>query len=257
MKIITRKQAKALGLKRYFTGMPCRHGHISEKYTGCKKCVECNDEWKLQNPEKSKNAATAWRKANREKCCAYSRKWQKAHPDYYRENVQQRQKTNKALYYRKRDTILAEKKIYYIENKSEIRVKQKIRYKKNPQPTIDAASKWQKENPGRVRANRHARKVANGPKYRAYSTAYKKKIKVATPPWLTPEHHVQIEQAYRFAQLKELLTKQPFHVDHIYPIQGKTSCGLHVPWNLRAITAKENMTKHNKLPAEPQSCHQE
>ncbi|KKK96676.1 hypothetical protein LCGC14_2660360, partial [marine sediment metagenome] len=27
---ITRDEAKALGLKRYFTGKPCKYGHISE-----------------------------------------------------------------------------------------------------------------------------------------------------------------------------------------------------------------------------------
>lgn len=40
--LISRAEAKALGLKRYFTGMPCKHGHIAEGYvasTNC--CVVC------------------------------------------------------------------------------------------------------------------------------------------------------------------------------------------------------------------------
>ena len=31
MQIIKRREAKAKGLKRYFTGKPCPHGHISER----------------------------------------------------------------------------------------------------------------------------------------------------------------------------------------------------------------------------------
>lgn len=41
MKIITRKEAKAKGLSRYFTGKACVHGHIAERYTCNKTCVEC------------------------------------------------------------------------------------------------------------------------------------------------------------------------------------------------------------------------
>jgi 5-methylcytosine-specific restriction endonuclease McrA len=33
--------AKAKGLRCYFTGKPCRHGHIVERYTCNQKCVEC------------------------------------------------------------------------------------------------------------------------------------------------------------------------------------------------------------------------
>lgn len=40
--IISRAEAKARGLKRYFTGIPCLRGHVDERLTGCGHCVVCN-----------------------------------------------------------------------------------------------------------------------------------------------------------------------------------------------------------------------
>lgn len=50
-KIISRKDAKAKGLKHYFTGKPCPKGHVSERFVSKYNCVECCSE---QNKKKFK-----------------------------------------------------------------------------------------------------------------------------------------------------------------------------------------------------------
>jgi len=41
MDIITRKQALELGLKRYFTGEPCKNGHVDERFVSNFRCYTC------------------------------------------------------------------------------------------------------------------------------------------------------------------------------------------------------------------------
>jgi len=39
--LITRQQAIDSGLKRYYTGEPCKKGHVAERFTSSSGCVEC------------------------------------------------------------------------------------------------------------------------------------------------------------------------------------------------------------------------
>jgi hypothetical protein len=40
-RIIKRAEAERRGLNRYFTGEPCRYGHVCERYVKREWCVEC------------------------------------------------------------------------------------------------------------------------------------------------------------------------------------------------------------------------
>jgi hypothetical protein len=87
---------------------------------------------------------------------------------------------------------------------------------------------WNNDNPDRLNsyyANRRARK------------------KQAMPSWLTPDHISQINAVYAEAKRLEEETGIAYHVDHIVPLAGKIVCGLHVPWNLRAIPGTENLRR--------------
>lgn len=116
--VISREDARALGLKRYFTGVPCVKGHVSERRTLSGVCVECKRIWvekyfarpgakerhkvavdaRYQRHKEDVNArAIAWRKRNPEKARVSNRKavksdnhkkatirWRKNHPDMVR-----------------------------------------------------------------------------------------------------------------------------------------------------------------------------
>lgn len=63
-------------------------------------------------------------------------------------------------------------------------------------------------------------------------------LALATPKWVNKN------------ELLDVYDRCPegMQVDHIYPINGKKVCGLHVPWNLQYLTKEENMKKSNSEP---------
>jgi len=42
--LLTREEAAACGLSRFWTGRPCKFGHIAERYVSNRQCVHCNAE---------------------------------------------------------------------------------------------------------------------------------------------------------------------------------------------------------------------
>ena len=106
---------------------------------------------------------------------------------------------------------------------------------KNQIATRARAVEWRKKNPERKRAADAKFAAENPALVRSYKAARRARVLQATPSWLTPEHWEQIRAVYALAADLQKRTGVRFDVDHIVPLRGKTVCGLHVPWNLRAI----------------------
>lgn len=102
MQIITRQEAKEKGLKRYYTGKPCKYGHDEQRRVRNNRCLEChrqdsrkrykdpvkrkqilakNAEWVEQNPNKVRKIKNEWVRRNKENVKASQEAYRKANPD--------------------------------------------------------------------------------------------------------------------------------------------------------------------------------
>jgi hypothetical protein len=137
---------------------------------------------------------------------------------------------------------------YRTKNRQSIRIKQNEIYQKNKEERLDCARKRYAENKEVIKARVKSYTKENRSKINAIKAKYRAARYNATPDWLTKEHLVEIEEFYTLAyELAWLNEGEILQVDHIVPLQGKTVCGLHVPWNLQILTKSNNISKFNKL----------
>lgn len=189
----TRKDAQEAGATHYFTGEPCKRGHIAPRKTKG-VCTECErEDWRTQSDTRR---------------------------DYFKE-------------YAARPEVKERQHEWYVAHRDE---------------TIARANTTPRE---KRREYQEAWKLKNVDKVRADTKARRRKHRSATPPWLTAKQKAEIREIYRIAIHMTQMTGEQYVVDHIYPLRSDTSCGLHVPWNLRVITQVDNLAKSNSIPEGP------
>lgn len=163
--------------------------------------------------------------ANRVQAAEKAKRWRAENPERHAQNTRayRHQNADRVQAYsdryraQNRDKIQARKEAYRVENRDRIRQQNK---------------EWRQNNRAKVLADRTLRKMRK---------------RRATPPWLTKAQRLEMRRAYETAQVFTDAMGEPYHVDHIVPINSSVVCGLHVPWNLQVLRGVENIEKSNRL----------
>lgn len=209
--VITRAEARARRLKRFFTGKPCNHGHISEREMREGKCIAClrfrhkrwfaknlirerakqriyEKQWREANPDKERGKKARWENADRERVREVWRNSRNRRIDVVRARTREHARKNAALY-------------------------------------AERNRQWWKDHPGKQRLKSSLRVYRQGlPQWVDRNSL--QAIYEACPPGFTVDHIVPLNGR---------------------TIEGYRITGLHVPWNLQYLTQKENSAKCNRM----------
>lgn len=86
MQIISYSEARDSGLQLYFTGKPCKNGHVEQRYVANRGCVICTAvATKKSHTNLVEHRAQyhkEWKRNNRDKCAAATRAYRERNPDY-------------------------------------------------------------------------------------------------------------------------------------------------------------------------------
>lgn len=120
-------------------------------------------------------------------------------------------------------------------------------YQRNKEARQAHALKYYYANHEKAKELQLARQKTRLPQIAAYESARRALKLQRTPKWLTEIDKERIQNEYKLAALQTKITGEPWHVDHIIPLQGKLISGLHVPSNLRAMRGIDNIAKNNSF----------
>jgi hypothetical protein len=172
--------------------------------------------------------------ANREKVIARAAEYRAANREKLKEYFVNLRKEN-------REKFLEKNKQYYQRNKEARNKKSSEYHEKNKNKMAAAQKQYREMNKDKLKEWR----ALNIEKINAWNAKRRAARIQRTPAWLSDAQLNMIECFYFEAKTLEIKTGIKHHVDHIIPLQGKTVSGLHVPENLRVISAKENQVKSN------------
>jgi 5-methylcytosine-specific restriction endonuclease McrA len=233
--ILSPKDARAQGLKYYYTGTPCKRGHLGKRMVANFNCVSCirqkanakraENNKEIRRKEREKYAANIdhYREKNRKAYAKNPEKHRQRRREWYsKPENQEKAKVTRRLYEAKLGDVIAQK------NRQNAK-----RYRTMfPEKAKQAIDNWWDKNPGRKKTyhrNRRARKRGNGGTHTANDINDILKL-----------------QKGKCAYCKARLGKSnERHVDHIIPlIEG----GTNDRRNLQILCRPCNLEKGRRDP---------
>jgi hypothetical protein len=257
MDIISKQEAVAQGLTLFFTGKPCKYGHISPRYSANYKCIVCASEkgkdWKIANAGHIKQQRIDYYKANAEHLNHSSALWRESNIDHvkqqnseYRSTNSERLKQQGKLYYNTNiDRCRQSSRNWQKKNSESNKIKNKRRRLAKLEHYNYKCQEWKRNNPEYCKQSGTTWRRLNPHKTREFSNIRNTKLYKAIPRWYN-------EKQVRLVYLKRDELNQKwgvnFQVDHIIPLNPRcgTVCGLHCWENLQLLDQSENAVKGSK-----------
>lgn len=238
MNIITREQAKDLGLKRYYTGQECSKGHLCERYVNNRKCVECQN-----------ILAKKWSKNNKKKVNEMSKNWYSRNKEYMKEKR-----------IRDKEIIKKRRKKYYDNNREKIIERTKKYVEKNRDKINERNRKYylKKQNGKQLKLSLRKMKDKDRQRliWRRLRRKRKTRIKEAFAGFSNKQMAEYIEKLKQiqgtvcyWCRENKLNYDIPngYTIDHVFPISRK---GKDAPNNIVLCCHDCNNKKRNKIPQE-------
>lgn len=212
MRIISRAEARKTGAMFYCTGMPCKRGHIAERFTCSANCVPCMKEKGRARYILNRNdviaKAKAWAEANPERKAANNRAAIERNPERYKEK----------------------RRAWELNNPEKMRGYRQAFYLRTSDKKAAYSRIWFKTNPEKVAQYNAAKRLRKLNAEGSFTSADVARILA--------------DQKYKCAWCKQSVRKS-FSVDHI---EALTKGGTNWPRNLQILCKSCNSRKNNLDP---------
>lgn len=213
----TPTEALLVGAKRYFPTALCPKGHLSERFTVNRTCVECHRLRMAAKYATDKDTILAGMRAS---------------------------------YPKRKPRVQAQQRNYYLEKGREASIaRAKRRAAEKPDAVRVHKASYRERNRDLLREKNRRRHADKPALHVANQAARRSRKRRAMPTWVDRE---AIKAIYALARQATELSGVKCSVDHIVPLKHSLVCGLHVPWNLRLLSLEANKQKGNKFtPGDP------